>query len=126
MLAKPPAALAALADAKNLPRQLASDAATTVLGSSDSEAAFGAAAAEKLVGGWSKLALEVVGPTADDKDPQFYTPVEITAGDAVVVWGRLRMHLPNKPKDGYLLDAFGIARKTSSGGLEFVAIAYGS
>ena len=118
----PPAALVALANAKELPGRLAKDAATSVLGTGEGEAALGVAAAKKLVSGWSKLALEVVGPPDEDWK-LFYTPVEITAGDATVVWGRLRMKLPGRPL-GIRIDAFGIARKTATG-FELVAIAYG-
>jgi hypothetical protein len=119
----PPPVLAALADAKQLPGLLAKDAATSVLGTSDREAALGIAAARKLVAGWSKLVIQVVG-TNDDHDKLFYTPVEISVGDAIVTWGRLRMKLPNNPA-WYELDGFGIARKTTTG-FEFVALAYAS
>jgi hypothetical protein len=116
----PPPILAALADAKRLPTLLAKDAATSVFGTSDTEAGLGVTAARKLVSGWSKLVIEVVG-TKDDHDKLFYTPVEITVGDAVVTWGRMRMKLPNNPV-WFELDGFGIARKTATG-LEFVALA---
>jgi len=121
VIASPPALLAALADPKRLPAVLAKDPATTVFGTSAREAALGPTAARKLVGSWSKVRMEVVGHN-DESSKLFFTPVELTVDDATVVWGRLRMKLPNQPK-GFLVDGFGIARMTATG-FELVAVAY--
>lgn len=119
VLKKPPALLALAADAANLPAHLASDADTSVLGTGDTEIAFGLAAAKKMVTGWKGLTLEALD-VMDKHDHD--TPVELVVGDAVVTWGHVRMKLPNH-KEGYKLDAFAIARKTASG-LEIVALSY--
>jgi hypothetical protein len=120
-IASPPPVLAALARPKDLLSLLAKDEATSVLGTSDREAALGRPAAAKLVGGWGKLVLEVVD-TKDAHDKLFYTPVELTVGEATVAWGRLRMKLP-KQTTWILIDGFAIARKTATG-FELVAVAY--
>ena len=121
-LASPPANLALLANLEGLPARLAKDAATSVTGTSAGELGLGVAAAKKLAGGWGKVGLELVGPAKDARDPKFYTPIELTAGDAIVVWGRARMKLAKHPR-GYLLDVFGILRKTATG-VEVVAASY--
>jgi hypothetical protein len=113
--------VALLAQPAALAKQLASDPATTVFGTSENDRGLGAASAKKLVGSWSKLVLEVVDtPEADRKHD--YEPLEVKVGDATAAWARLRMKLPGH-KSWIPVDVFAIARKTSSGD-EIVAIAY--
>jgi hypothetical protein len=121
--ASPPAHLALLTQPKALAARLASDPATSVLGTGPGERGLGAAAARRLVKGWSRLTLEAVDPPAD-QDASFYQPVELTVGDASIVWGRLRMKLPGKPR-WYPIDAFAVLR-TVGDHLEIVALMYGA
>ena len=81
---------------------LSDDPATGVVGTSPGDRGFGLAAAKKLVGSWNKLAFEVV----DTKDYQ-WEPAEIAAGDAKIVWARMRMKMRGV---WYPLWGFGIVR----------------
>jgi hypothetical protein len=116
--ASPPAIVAQLA--KPAEAKLASDAATSVLGTSDGDRGLGVAAANKLVASWNKLAIEVVEPAKGQRyvDPKDYEPLVVTAGDATAAWASLRMKLPGK-NEWIPIHGFVIAR-----GSEIVAVAY--
>jgi hypothetical protein len=115
-IASPPANVALLAKPG---ARLATDPATTVLGTTQDEQGFGPAAAKKLVGGWSRLALEVVD-TPDDHEKPYYQPFELAIGDGAIAWAKMRMKLPGK-RAWYPLEGFAILRKG-----EIVALVYGS
>jgi hypothetical protein len=76
-------------------------------------------AAKKLVGGWSRFALEVVD-TPDDHEKPYYQPFELAIGDGAIAWAKMRMKLPGK-RAWYPLEGFAILRKG-----EIVALVYGS
>jgi hypothetical protein len=114
--------VALLAAPSAIASQLANDPAATVFGSAPTERAYGAAA-KKLIGGWSKLTLEVVDTKRAEMKPD-YEPLEVSFGDVTVVWARVRYKLPAK-KDWFLLDAFAIARKAGDSA-ELVAVMYGA
>jgi hypothetical protein len=121
---KSPLLADALAHPPQLVKLLAADAATSVFGTSPNDRGLGAAAAKKLVAGWSKVALEVVETAKGQQyvDPKDYEPFELDLGDAKFSWARLRMKLPGQ-KDGVLVNATAIARKTANG-FEIVAADY--
>jgi hypothetical protein len=120
-IASPPANVALLAQPNAIVALLAKDPATSVLGTSDAERGFGAAAAKRLVARWSKLTLEVVD-TPDEHEKLSYKPVELTVGEGAIAWAKLRMKLPGKPT-WYPIDAFGVFRKVGDHS-EIVALMY--
>lgn len=120
-MASPSPQVSVLAQPAAIATALASDPATAVFGSSARDRGLGAAAARKLVRGWSKLALEVVdSDVARDRDR--YRPLELTIGDAKVVWARLRMKLKGKQR-WVPLQAFAIMRQAGER-WEIVALGY--
>ena len=125
LLASPSANVALLTQPKELAARMSADAATTVFGTSDADKAHGGTAAKKLVGRWAKLTLQVLDTDSKNKnDKIFYTPVEVSVGDATVVWARLRMQFAGK-KDWYPLDGFAVLRKVGDKS-EIVALQFGS
>jgi hypothetical protein len=117
-IASPSPLIAALAH----PAQLSTDPGTSVFGTGEGERGLGGPAAKKLVAGWAKLALEVVD-TKVESDRSMYRTFEQRIGDATVVWARLRMKLPGKPR-WFPINGFAIGRKIGDA-WELVAVMYG-
>jgi hypothetical protein len=110
----PPASLAALASFKDT--AMATDPTVAVMGTSLGETAYGPAAVKKLLARWAKIPLEIID-TTDKHDALFFTPVEIHAGGATIVWGMMRMKLG---ASWLAISAFGIANAKH----EYVALAF--
>jgi len=121
---QPPVAADSLADVAQLGKVLASDAATSVFGTSPTDRGLGLAAAKKLVGGWGKVTLEPVKTAKGQKyvDQKDYDPFVLDVGDASFSWSRLRMKLPGQSR-WVLVNASVIARKKGDA-FEIVAADY--
>jgi hypothetical protein len=121
-LASPSPNVAMLATPSKLASMMSADSATTVFGTSPADKAHGGAAARKLLARWAKVGLEVVDSDPKEKnDDIFYKPVELTVGDATIVWARLRMKLG---KNLYPVDGLAVLRKNGDK-TEIVVLAYG-
>ena len=118
----PDAKVALLAQPATLAKNLSKDPATSVVGSAERDRGYGRAAAAKLLGGWSKLSLEIADTTAPHYK-SLYTPVVVTAGDGVAIWARLRMKLP-KGKEWVDITGFLIGKQIGDR-IEVVALSYG-
>lgn len=118
--------VALLAHPGDAAKLVSSDPATAVFGSARGDVAFGPAAAKKLLASWSRLPLDVPGPSPKPgaSDVAEYTPVEVTAGDATFVWSHVRIQMAGA-KRWALLQACAIARNVG-GHQELLALGYGS
>ena len=114
--AKPATSLGPLAALTAAPvtvaAQLAKDANVAVFGTSEGEVGLGAVAAKKLLASWNSLKLTVVG-----------TPHETIVGDLGFAFTELDLELAGKP---VRLRAMLVARKTTAGAWEVVALQYGA